>query len=108
MTAIENLREVLIILEERIDNPNATKYVTSDLKECYNTISQSIDELEKTINIQNRIINLNVPKSPITRSWVDISRALGWGIFYGAVVILYVSIFIIMYRVEKVIEIISK
>lgn len=47
MTAIDNLREVLVILQERIDNPNATKYVTSDLKECYNMISQSIDELEK-------------------------------------------------------------
>lgn len=49
MEAIENLRDVLKVLQDRIDNPNATKYVTSDLKECYNTISTSIDEIEKEI-----------------------------------------------------------
>jgi hypothetical protein len=43
----QELREVLDVLQNRIDNPNATHYVTSDLKECWNTISNVIDKIEK-------------------------------------------------------------
>lgn len=43
---IEDLRDVLQKLQERIDNPNSTFYAASDLKECWNSISESINKLE--------------------------------------------------------------
>lgn len=45
-TILDDLRESLAILQERIDNPNAHLGVTSDLKECWNAISNAINEIE--------------------------------------------------------------
>lgn len=43
---LDDLRESLDLLQERIDNPNAHWGVTSDLKECWNAISNAINEIE--------------------------------------------------------------
>ena len=45
-TLQSRLREVLDKLQERIDNPHATLYLTSDLKECWNEISSVVDSLD--------------------------------------------------------------
>lgn len=44
--SFDPLRNVLNKLQERIDNPNARHYVTSELKECWNIISEYITENE--------------------------------------------------------------
>jgi len=48
-----SLRNVLSVLQERIDNPNAHYQITNDLKSCYNDISSSIDNIEKLKKLYN-------------------------------------------------------